>query len=125
MNISGKGMFNDLKGETFRLVEEGDRRVTPGNDDVGLQEAPPTAVTSEAEGYISDSQAQGVRLCPSQQSSLNLLSLLSLQQHLTLPVLSAHDGSDTSLSSLEQEAVRTRGHPWDYHGADWGNLKQY
>ena len=92
-------------GKTFRLVEEEDRRVTPGNDDVGLQEAPPTVVMSEAVGYIRDPQAQGVRLCPSQESSSNLLSLLSRKQHPTLPALSAQVGSVTSLSSLEREVA--------------------
>ena len=72
---------------SFRLVDREDRRITPGIDDVGLQEAPPTTVTSEAKGYKSDPQAQEFRLCPSQESSTNLLSLLSHQQHPALPAL--------------------------------------
>ena len=38
-------------GEVFRHVEKEVRRITPSNSDVSLQEAPPTAVMSEAEGY--------------------------------------------------------------------------
>ena len=45
-------------GKLHRPVEEGVRRVSPSSSDVSLQEAPPTAMTSEADGYISDPQGQ-------------------------------------------------------------------
>ena len=111
---------------SFRPVDEReDRRVTPGRDDVDLQEAPPTAMMSAAAGYKSNLQAQEFRLCPFSKPTTNHLSLLSHQQHPALPAPSSHNGSATQLSSLEREAVRTRGHLWDYPGANWGNLKQY
>ena len=112
-------------GEVFRPVEKEVRRVTPSNGDVSLQEAPPTAVTSEAEGYISGPRAREIDSVH-RSSRLKISSLFSLSSSIQrfLP-LSAHDGSATSLSSLEREAIRTRGRPWDYRGADWGNLKQY
>ena len=40
--------------EEFRPEAEGFRRVTLSGSDVSLQEAPPTTVTSEAEGYKCD-----------------------------------------------------------------------
>ena len=49
--------------ETFRPVEEEVRSVTLSSSDVSLQEAPPTTVTSEAEGYESGLRGQGERLC--------------------------------------------------------------
>ena len=65
-------------GESFRPVgEREDRLVTPGHDDVDLQVAPPTAMTSEAKGCKSNPQAQEFRLCPSSESSTNLLSSLT------------------------------------------------
>ena len=109
--------------ETFSSVEEV-RHVTLSSSDVNLQEAPPTTVTSEAERYKSGPRGQGEQLCISQQSS-QVLPLLPIQQQPLLPALSANDGTATSLSSLEQEAIRTRGRPWKSRGADWGNLKQY
>ena len=45
--------------EEYRPVREGSRFVTPSSSEVSLQEAPPTAVMSEAERYISGPQAQG------------------------------------------------------------------
>ena len=110
--------------ETFRPVEEEVRRVTPSSSDVSQQEALPTTVTSEAEGYKSGPRGQGERLCLPQQSS-QVLPLLPIQQQPLAPALSAHDGSRSSLSSLEREAIRTSGRPWESRGADWGNLKQY
>ena len=58
------------------------------------------AVMSEAEGYKCDPRAKGERLCRSQRSSLDL-PLLPIQQQPLSPVLSASDGTATSLSSLE------------------------
>ena len=110
-------------GELSRLVE-GVRCVTPGSSDVSLQEAPPTTVTSEAEGYISGPQGQRERLCPPQQSS-PVLPLLPIQHQPPPPALSPSDGSATSLSSLEREAIRTRGRPWRSRWADKRDLKQY
>ena len=78
--------------ETFKPVAEGDRSVALSCSDIGLQEAPPTAVTSAAE-------AEGERLCLPQQSSQHL-SLLPIQQQPLAPDLSADDGSASSLSSL-------------------------
>ena len=43
---------------------------------------------------------------------LKHLSFLPIQQQPLAPALSAYDGSASSLSSLEREAVRTRGRPW-------------
>ena len=54
--------------EISRPVEEV-WRVTPSSSDVSLPEAPPTTVTSEAEGYKSGPRGQGERLCIPQQSS--------------------------------------------------------
>ena len=110
--------------ETFRPVAEGFRRVALGCSDVSLQEAPPTAVTSAAEGFKYDPRAEGEQLCLSQRSSQDL-PLLPIQQQPLAPALSADDGSASSLSSLEREAVRTRGRPWRSRGADLDNLKQY
>ena len=111
-------------GEFSRLVEEGVRRVTPGSSDISLQDAQPTTVTSEAEGYISGPWGQGERLWPPQQSSA-VLPLFSTQHQPPPPALSAIDGSAISLSSLEREAIRTRGHPWRSRRADKRDLKQY
>ena len=86
--------------ELHRPVEERVRRVNPSSSNVSLQAAPPTAVTSEAEGYISGPQGQGDRLSTSAVISESPPPL-SLQQQPPLPALSAHDGSATSLSSLE------------------------
>ena len=110
--------------ETYRPMEEEVKRVTLSSSDVNLQEAPPTTVTSEAEGYKSGPWGQGEQLCLPQQSS-QVLPLLPIQQQPLAPALSAHNGSRSSLSSLEREAIRTRGHRWESRGADWGNLKQY
>ena len=104
-------------GEDFRLVAES---FSPA----GLQEAPPTAVTSETAGYKYDPRAEEGRLCLTQQSSLDL-SLLPTQQQPLPPALSDSDGTATSLSSLEREAIRTRGRPWKCRGADQNNLQQY
>ena len=58
-------------------------------------------------------QGQRDRLCPWQQSSQNLLSLLCLQQHPTLPALSATTEVPHHRCPLESRIV------------DGGNLKQY
>ena len=86
--------------EIFRHVVEGVRLVALGSSDVGLQEDPPTAVMSAAEGFKYDPRAEGDRLCLSQRSSQNF-SLLPIQQQPLAPALSAGDGSASSLSSLE------------------------
>ena len=74
-------------------------------DDVGLQEAPPIVMTSEARGYKYSLQTNKRALCPfpeSLQPHLSVLSSESLQhplqqqQHrLIYPAISADDGSDT------------------------------
>ena len=86
-------------------------RITPKVGDVGLQEAPPIVMMSEAQGYKSSLQADEWGLCPLSESPQPLLSVLSsesLQQPLSLlqqrpiyPALSADDGSATQLASLE------------------------
>ena len=48
--------------EAFSPEAEGFKHVTLNGSDVSLQEAPPTTVTSEAEGYKCDPRAQGERL---------------------------------------------------------------
>ena len=108
--------------EVYRPGAEGFRRVTLSCSKVSLQEVPPTAMTSEAEGYKCDPQAKGERLCQLQRSSLNLPLLLVQQQPLS-PALPASDG--TATSSLDREAIRTRGRPWMCRGADLDNLQQY
>ena len=110
--------------EISRPMAEGFRSVALGCSDVGQQEAPATAVTSAAEGFEYDPQAEGDRLCLSQRSSQDL-PLLPIQQQPLAPALSADDGSASSLFSLEREAVRTRRHPWRSRGGDLDNLKQY
>ena len=110
--------------EVYRPVAEGFRRVTLSRSDVSLQEAPPTAVTSEAEGHKCGPRAKGEQLCQSQWSSLDLPRLPIQQQPLS-PALSASDGTATSLSSVEREAIRMRGRPWMCCGADLNNLPQY
>ena len=112
------------EGEEFRPVAESFRHITKSFSDVSLQEALPTAMTSETEGSKYDPRAKEERLCQSQRSSLNL-SLLPAQQQPLSPALSASDGTATLLSSLEREAIRTRGHPWKCRGADLDNLQQY
>ena len=110
--------------ETFRPMAEGFGHVAFGCSDIGLQETPPTAVTSAAEGFKYDPRAEGDRLCLSQWSSQDL-PLLPIQQQPLAPALSADGGLASSLSSLEREAVRTRGRPWRSRGADLHYLKQY
>ena len=97
--------------KTFRPVAEGFRRVALSCSDVGLQEALPTIMASAAEGFKYDPRAEGDRLYLSQRSSQDL-PLLPIQQQPLAPALSADDGSASSLSSLEREAIRTRGRPW-------------
>ena len=94
--------------------------------DVDLQEAPPSFMTSEAEGYKYRPQANCKALCPLPEPTQPILSAYSSeslqhpQQHqhssqLFLPV-SADDGNDKQLSSLEREALRIRGQPWHAPG---------
>ena len=45
--------------EVYRPVAEGFRPVILSCSDVSLKEAPPTAVTSEAEGYKCDPRTKG------------------------------------------------------------------
>ena len=104
--------------EVFRPVAEEFRCVTLSCSDVSLQEAPPTAVTSGAEGYKYDPRAKEERLCQSQRSSLDL-PLLPIQKQLLSPALSASDGTATLLSSLERQAIRMRGRPWKSYGLAW------
>ena len=101
-------------------------RITPSLRDVGLQEAPPTIVTSEAEGYKYRPQADCRRLRPLPKSLQPILSVYSSeslqhpqqhqQQSQLFPPVSADDGDDKQLSSLGREALRTRGRPWDVPG---------
>ena len=110
----------------FSPAEMLENRITPSLCDVGLQEAPPTIVTSEAEGYKYRLQADCRRLRPLPESLQPILSAYSSeplqhpqqhQQHSQLfPQVSADDGGDKQLSSLEREALRTRGQPWDEPG---------
>ena len=58
-----------------------------------------------------------------QQSSQDL-SIFPFQQQPLPPVLSHDDGSATSLSPLEREAIKMRGHPWKCRGADEENSQQ-
>ena len=112
--------------ENFSPTEMQEYQITLTVGDVGLQEAPPIVMTSEAQGYKSSLHAEELRLCPLSESLQPLLSVFSsesLQQTLALqqhrpnyPALSADDGSATQLSSLEREALRTRGRPWDAPG---------
>ena len=81
---------------------------------------------SEAQGYKYSPQADELALCSSSESLQPLLSVyfseslrypLQQQQYRQIyPTVSADDGSDTQLSSLEREALRTRGQPWDAPG---------
>ena len=114
------------EGEYFSSAGRQENQITPTVGDVGLQEAPPTVMTSEAQGYINSQRADELRLCPISESLQPLLSVFSSKslqhplqqkQHCPIyPAVSAGDGSDTQLSSLEREALRTRGRPWDALG---------
>ena len=73
--------------ENFSPAEMQRNRITPKVGDVGLQEAPPIVMTSEAQGYKSSLQANERGLCPLSESLQPLLSVLSsesLQQPLSL-----------------------------------------
>ena len=72
--------------ESFGPAELQSKRVTPKAGDVGLQEAPPIVMTSEAQVYKSSLRAEKLRLCPSPELLQPLLSVLSsesLQQPLS------------------------------------------
>ena len=56
------------KEENFSPAENQENQITPSLRDVGLQEAPPTIMTSEAEGYKYSPQADATRLCPIPES---------------------------------------------------------
>ena len=98
--------------EYFSPAEMQENQITPMVGDVGLQEAPPIIMTSEAHRYKNSLRAEKLRLCPLSESLQPLLSVLSseslqhplslLQQHLILSVHSAHDESVTSLTSVEK-----------------------
>ena len=110
----------------FSPTEMLEKRITSSLRDVGLQEAPPTSVTSEAEGYKYRPQANCKALRPLPESLQPILSAYSSEslQHpqqrqqtsQLFPPISADDGDDNQLSSLEREALRTRGQPWDAPG---------
>ena len=114
------------KEENFSPAELQKNQITPTVGDVHLQEAPPIVMTSEARGYKYSLQADERALCPTSESLQPLLSVFSSeslqhplqqQQHRPIyPAVSADDGSDTQLSSLEREALRTRGQPWNAPG---------
>ena len=87
--------------EVYRPTAEGFRRVTLSCSDVSLQEAPPTAVTSEAEGYKCDSRAKGERLCQSQWSSLDL------------PLLHPSSSNHYLLLCLPATVLQHHYHPWN------------
>ena len=71
--------------KNFSSAEMQENQITPTVGDVGLKEAPPIFMTSEAQGYKSSLQAEELRLCPlseslqplrsSPQSCCNKLSL--------------------------------------------------
>ena len=96
----------------------------------------PTIVTSEAEGYKYRSQANCKALRPLPESLQPILSAYSSEslQHpqqrqqpsQLFPPISADDGDDKQLSSLEREALRTRGQPGMRlaHDAVYGNASQ-
>ena len=120
--------------ENFSPAEMQENQITLTVGDVVLQEALPIVMTSEARGNKSSLRTEKLRLCPLSESLRPLLSFLSsesLQQPLSLqqqrpnyPDLSADDRSATQLSSLEREALRMRGRPWDAPGP-WGrSLRQ-
>ena len=110
----------------FSPAEMLENRITPSLHEVGLQEAPPTIVTSEAKVYKYRPQADCKRLRPLPELLQPILSAYSSeplqhpqqhQQHNQLfPPVSADDGDGKQLSSLEREALRTRGRPWDAPG---------
>ena len=79
------------EGENFSPAERQENQITSTVVDVGLQEAPPTVMTSEAQGYINSQQADELRLCPISEllqlllsvfTSESLQQLLQQQQHL-------------------------------------------
>ena len=119
------------KEENFSPVEKQENQITPLLRDVGLQEAPPTIMTPEAERYKYSPQADATRLHPIPELLQPILSVFSSeslqhplqhQQHIQLfPTVSADDGNEKQLSSLE--ALRTRGRPWDTPGPR-RNLRQ-
>ena len=94
--------------------------------DVDLQEAPPSIMMPEDEGYKYRPQANCKALRPLPDSMKPILSAYSSeslqhpQQHQQskqlFPPISADDGNDKQLSSLEREALRTKGQPWDVPG---------
>ena len=112
--------------ENFSPAELQKNQITSTVDDVGLKEAPPIVMTSEARGYEYSLQTNQQALCPLPESlqphlpvifSESLQHPLEQQQHRPIyPAVSADDGSDTQLSSLEREVLRTRGQPWDAPG---------
>ena len=120
--------------ESFGPTELQSKCLTPKAGDVGLQKDPPIVMTSEAQGYKSSLRAEKLGLCTSSESLQPLLSVLSSeslqqplslqQQHPIYPPLSADDGTATQLSSLEREALRTRGRPWDAPGPKRESLRQ-
>ena len=61
----------------FSPAEMLEKRITSSLRDVGLQEAPPTIVTSEAEGYKYRPQANCKALCPLPESLQPILSAYS------------------------------------------------
>ena len=127
---------NERKREkNFSPKELQKNQITSTVDDIGLQEAPPMVMTSEARRYKCSLQTNKRALCPLPESlplHLSVLSSESLQhplqqqQHrLIYPAISADDGSDTQLSSLEREALRTRGQPWDAPGGLYNSATLY
>ena len=72
----------------FSPAEMLENRITPSLHDVGLQEASPTIVTSEAEWYKYRPRADCRRLRPLPES-LQLISLSYLQSFATFPLLTS------------------------------------
>ena len=106
------GNESGTEEKDFSPVEMLENRITPSLRDVGLLEAPPTIVTSEAEGYKHRPQANCKALRPlpeslqpiiSDYSSESLQHPQQRQQHSQLfPPVSADDG-DESNSHLSNE----------------------
>ena len=92
--------------------------------EVEPQEAVPSIMTSEAEGYKYRPQTNCKALRPLPESLQPILSAYSVFATPStasaiqplFPPISADDGNDKQLSSLKQEAFKTRGQPWDVPG---------
>ena len=93
--------------ENFSPTELQKNQITSTVDDVGLQEAPPIVIMSEARVYKYSLQTNERALCPlpellplhfSVLSSESLQHPLQQQQHrLIYPAISADEGNDTQL----------------------------